>query len=358
VQVASLIMSRDVTEVRPRVFVSYRRSDTRHAAGRLADMLGQDFDLFMDVEDIVPGTDFTQALRRAVDASQVMLALIGPDWATERNESGQRRIDDPEDWVAHEIAVGLHRNIVVIPVLIDGARMPDREELPPQLADLANRHAFRLRHESFADDAHRLRRAIHQVIGTAPDNIPEPEPPARPALPTQPPAGPASWAAPLEPSSDQQPPRRRRRGVLAIIVMLMLATIIGGAAIVIYQLRVLRPGETVTFETNRVTVREISYDPAYGYLVAAEVCVRKPMGNAPTNRLTWRAWTVVNDNEQAFTPSLVNDQVEPPGMYPRDGRYAVGQCASGVIPFAGLPADSKITQVIYQGSTNSATWRP
>lgn len=349
-----------MTEVRPRVFVSYRRTDTRHAAGRLADMLGRDFDLFMDVEDIVPGTDFTQALRRAVDASQVMLALIGPDWATELNESGQPRIADPEDWVAHEIAVGLHRNIVVIPVLIDGARMPDREDLPPHLADLANRHAFRLRHESFADDAHRLRRAIHQVVGTAPDNIPgpEPEPPGRPAMPMQPPAAPATWTPPLDTPHDQQPPRPRRRGVLAIIVMLVLAAIIGGAAIVIYQVQVVRPGETVTFETHRVTVREISYDPAYGYLVSAEVCVRKPTGNAPTNRLTWRAWTVVDDNEQAFTPSLVNNEVEPPWMYPRDGRYAVGQCASGVIPFAGLPADSKITQVIYKGSTNSATWRP
>ena len=165
-----LIMSTDMTEVRPRVFVSYRRKDTRHAAGRLDDLLSQDFDLFMDVEDIAPGTDFTQALLRAVDASQVMLALIGPDWATELDESGQPRINDPQDWVAHEIAVGLSRNIVVIPVLVDEARMPDREDLPPHLADLANRHAFRLHHESFADDADRLRRAIHRVVDRTPED--------------------------------------------------------------------------------------------------------------------------------------------------------------------------------------------
>ena len=332
-----------MTEVRPRVFVSYRRSDTRHAAGRLDDLLSQDFDLFMDVEDIAPGTDFTLALRHAVDASQVMLALIGPNWATERNETGQRRIDDPQDWVAHEIAVGLHRNIVVIPVLVDEARMPDREDLPPHLTALANRHAFRLHHESFADDAERLRRAIHRVVHESPDNdVPQPPPIPPPAPPP----------APL-------PVRPRRKGVMAIIVMLVLAAIIGGAAIVLNQRqRELRPGDTVTFETHRVTVREISYDPAYGHLVSAEVCVRKPLGNAPTNRLTWRAWSVMDQNNQVFTPSLVDDAVQPSGMYPRDGRYAVGQCASGVLPFAGLPADSKITAVIYQGSTNSATWRP
>ncbi len=338
----SLITSRDLTDVRPRVFVSYRRKDTRHAAGRLGDMLNEDFDLFMDVDDIAPGTDYTLALQGAVDASQVMLALIGPAWGNERDEFGRRRIDDPEDWVAHEIAVGLQRNIVVIPVLIDGARMPDREDLPPHLADLANRHAFRLHHESFADDADRLRRAIHRVINGWPeDDGPEPTPVV--SRPTPSPAAP--------------PSRPRRRGVIAIIVMLVLAALVGGAAIVVYQYRVLRPGETRTFDSHRVTVRDIGYDPAYGFGVDAEVCVRKPIGNAPTSRLTWRAWSVVNQSGQVFTPSVISDAAVPPRMYPRDGRYAVGQCASGVIPFAGLPVGSTITQVIYKGSTNSATWR-
>ena len=282
-----------MTEVRPRVFVSYRRKDTRHAAGRLDDLLSQDFDLFMDVEDIAPGTDFTQALLRAVDASQVMLALIGPDWATELDESGQPRINDPQDWVAHEIAVGLSRNIVVIPVLVDEARMPDREDLPPHLADLANRHAFRLHHESFADDADRLRRAIHRVV----DGTPEDEATGPPDTPVQS-AAPLTWVLPEAPAGRPVPQRPRRKGVVAIIVMLLLAAIIGATAIVIYQVRVLRPGDSRTFESHRVTVRDISYDPAYGYLVSAEVCVRKPIGNAPTNRLTWRAWTIVSDNGQ------------------------------------------------------------
>ena len=346
--------------MRPRVFVSYRRKDTQHAAGRLGDLLNQDFDLFMDVEDIAPGTDYTQALMRAVDASQVMLALIGPDWATELNESGQRRIDDPEDWVAHEIAVGLHRNIVVIPVLIDGAHMPDREDLPPHLAGLANRHAFRLHHESFADDAARLRQAIHRVVNGSPeDDVPEPAgPPVMPAQPLMQPVSPVTWATPPVPPPPPRLARSRRKGVVAIIVMLVLAAVIGGAAMVLNRgSGELRPGDTMTFETHRVTVREISHDSAYGFLVWAEVCVLKPLGNAPTNRLSWRAWRVVDQNGQVFVPSLVNDEVQPPRMYPRDGRYAVGQCASGVVPFAGPTADSTIAEVRYQGSTNSATWR-
>ena len=335
-------MSSDITRVRPRVFVSYRRSDTRHAAGRLDDLLSRDFDLFMDVEDIAPGTDFTLALMRAVDASQVMLALIGPDWAGQLDETRQRRIDDPQDWVAREIAVGLQRNIVVIPVLIDEARMPDREDLPPHLAGLANRHAFRLHHETFADDVDRLRRAIHRVVhGSSEDDAPSPSPIPPPAPPPAPP-----------------PVRPRRKVVMAIIGMLVLAVIIGGTAIVLNQRsRDFRLGDTVTLETHSVTVREISYDPAYGFLVWAKVCVLKPLGNAPTNPLTLRAWRVVDQNGRGFRPSLVDDAVQPSGMYPRDARYAVGQCASGVVPFAGLPVGSKITAVIYQGSTSSATWR-
>jgi hypothetical protein len=146
--------------------------------------------------------------------------------------------------------------------------------------------------------------------------------------------------------------------MIAIITMLVLAAIIGGAAIVIHEVRTLRPGETVSFETHRVTVREISYNPAYGYLVWAQVCVLKPVGNAPTNRLTWRAWTVVDENGKRYAPSLVDDSVRPPDMYPRDGRYAVDQCASGVLPFAGLTKGSKIAKIIYRGSTNEAIWRP
>ena len=146
--------------------------------------------------------------------------------------------------------------------------------------------------------------------------------------------------------------------MVAIIGMLVLAVIIGGTAIVLIQRsRDLRLGDTVKLETHRVKVREITYDPAHGYLVWAKVCVVNPLGNAPTNPLTLRAWRVEDQNGRGFRPSLVDDAVQPRGMYPRDARYAVGECASGVVPFAGLPAGSKITAVIYQGSTSSATWR-
>ena len=114
-----------------RVFVSYRRQDTRHVAGRLADRLVEHFDVFMDMDTIEPGTDFTDVIRQAVENCDIFLSVIGASWTTVRSEQGQRRLDDSADWVVAETGVALQRGVPVIPVLVDGAEMPSRAELPP-----------------------------------------------------------------------------------------------------------------------------------------------------------------------------------------------------------------------------------
>jgi hypothetical protein len=63
------------------IFISYRREDSRHAAGRLVDRLGQTFgrdQMFIDVDAIEPGLDFVQVLGEKIDSCDVLLALIGP----------------------------------------------------------------------------------------------------------------------------------------------------------------------------------------------------------------------------------------------------------------------------------------
>jgi hypothetical protein len=78
-----------------RVFVSYRREDTRHVAGRLADRLVERFQVFMDMDTIEPGTDFTDVIRRAVNHCDVFLSVIGTQWITVEDERGLRRLDAP-----------------------------------------------------------------------------------------------------------------------------------------------------------------------------------------------------------------------------------------------------------------------
>ena len=84
----------------------------------------------MDVDSIPPGVDFAEAIQRAVSGCDDLLALIGRQWTTLADEQGHRRLDDPDDFVVLEVQAALDRNIPVIPVLVDGAVMPQRRELP------------------------------------------------------------------------------------------------------------------------------------------------------------------------------------------------------------------------------------
>jgi hypothetical protein len=65
-----------------RVFVSYRRADAQYAAGRLGDRLAKRFELFMDVDQIQPGALFPAVVRKALQETDVLLAVIGEQWLT------------------------------------------------------------------------------------------------------------------------------------------------------------------------------------------------------------------------------------------------------------------------------------
>ena len=151
------------------IFISYRRQETSHLAGRLYDRLADQFgesQVFIDVDTIEPGVDFAEEIFRAVAACNVLLAIIGPTWLTAADERDTRRLNDPDDIVRLEIQAALTRGIRVIPILVEGAVMPTRDDLPDSLADLARRNALLIRHESFRSDAGRLVAAIERVLAS------------------------------------------------------------------------------------------------------------------------------------------------------------------------------------------------
>src|SRR5262249_32209666 len=140
-------------------FINYRRDDSRGTAGRLNDRLIETFGrnkIFMDVDDIPAGTDFVAYLNEQVASSDALLVIIGPNWLDAKDESGRRRLDDPDDFVANEIAAALERNICVIPVLVDGAHMPKANELTDRLKPLGRRQALEVRHSQFGQDVEAL----------------------------------------------------------------------------------------------------------------------------------------------------------------------------------------------------------
>src|SRR5215831_6848171 len=150
------------------IFVNYRRDDSTATAGRLHDRLAQRFGrntLFMDVDHIPPGVDFVTHLNNQVAACDVFLAIIGPNWLNVTNEKGDRRLEAADDFVAIEIAAALARNIRVIPVLVDGARMPKVGELPKSLKPLVRRQAIDLSHTYFGRDTNALIEKISDAVG-------------------------------------------------------------------------------------------------------------------------------------------------------------------------------------------------
>jgi len=118
--------------------------------------------VFMDVDSIVPGTDFLQRIDEELDSSAAMLVLIGPDWLGE--DKGRHRLDDPDDFVRREVGAALEHKIPTIPVLVEGAPLPTLEELPEPLRPLLRRQAVNLASASWNYDISRVIKAVSQQI--------------------------------------------------------------------------------------------------------------------------------------------------------------------------------------------------
>ena len=178
-----------------RIFVSYRRAETAPQAGWLYDRLAERFGRPQIFKDAGPA---------AVASCDVLLALIGHYWLMAAG---------PDDTVRLEIESAAACGVPVIPVLLDGARMPAMGELPPSLAVLAQRQPLSLGAANSELDVSRLVQALDQsiaerqatqvgsarnqptVTGMAPSWAPPPVParsvqaPPVQASPSQPPSG-------------------------------------------------------------------------------------------------------------------------------------------------------------------------
>src|SRR5688572_7250381 len=146
-----------------RIFINYRRDDSAGFAGRLADSLGAWFGperIFRDVGGIGYGEDFEQTIDSRLEESGAVVVVIGDHWTTLAGADGQRRLDDPFDYVSREISVALRNGIAVVPVLLGNASMPRAEELPEALKDLAKRNAITVSDERWNFDVERLAKVL------------------------------------------------------------------------------------------------------------------------------------------------------------------------------------------------------
>jgi hypothetical protein len=154
------------------IFISYRRGDASYPAGHLYERLSAHFahhQIFMDIDNLEPGIDFVEAIQKSVSACDVLIAVIGKRWLSASDEEGKRRLDHPGDFVRIEIGTALKRGIRVIPVLLEGALMPQAGELPEDLKALVRRQALTISHDRFRDDSERLIGAVDRALEAAPD---------------------------------------------------------------------------------------------------------------------------------------------------------------------------------------------
>ncbi|MFI5959078.1 SCO2521 family protein [Cryptosporangium sp. NPDC051539] len=138
------------------IFLSYRRTDARHIAGRIRDrlrLLLPDRQIFYDVESIRPAVNFQTAIRAAMAETRVMVLVIGQEWTGEGPGLDWLRTS----MVRAEVRMALEGGIPIVPVTVDEADMPSADRLPSDIAGIADINALPIRYLTFDDDASRLR---------------------------------------------------------------------------------------------------------------------------------------------------------------------------------------------------------
>jgi hypothetical protein len=150
-----------------KIFINYRRDANLREAQHLATLLAAKFgksSVFLDLRGIGGAENWMEKLQEQVDACDLMIVLISKDWTQSTNAQGQRRMEDANDPLVYEIARALRNRMPVLPILIDGATMPEAAELPKSLWVLTLQHGMPLRNEFFGPDTAEIVAAIKRRV--------------------------------------------------------------------------------------------------------------------------------------------------------------------------------------------------
>src|SRR5882724_340930 len=149
------------------IFISYRREDTAAYARLIFNELVRAFprqEVFMDVDSIRPGEDFSDVIIHRLKSCSVLIVVIGRNWSKFAEQVAEANADDREDFVRIEIEAALKLKLLIIPVLVDGVPMPRSADLPKSLRPLARRTAIEVRHVHFAANCARLIDALSEAL--------------------------------------------------------------------------------------------------------------------------------------------------------------------------------------------------
>jgi TIR domain len=242
-----------------RVFINYRRSDSGGYAGRIYDALtahSNEWLVFMDIDAIDPGADFTEVIEESLESCDAVVAVIGRSWLQSTDSRGRRRLEHPDDFVRLELLAALDRKVRVIPVLVQGADMPSSEDLPKALITLARRQGLELSDGRWHYDMSRLIEVLdHYHRGDTPP-LPAlaPEPglaPPRNELETQP------VEMPREPEPAPVPTSGRVQPADAALAPATTIAAVGAATVFVANFVGVGGGKFPLFDPSRVTATSV-----------------------------------------------------------------------------------------------------
>ncbi len=267
------------------IFLSYRRKDTAGAAGRLHDFLENEFGgdmVFKDIHDIGLGTDFRKAIGKTLMDCKVVLVLIGDRYVSLTDANGNIRIMNPNDYVNIEVSTALafKDQKLVIPILVNGARMPKRDQIPESMEALTWQNSKKLSNDYWKTDMERLVKAIREYLQL---------PKVQAAAATPPPI------KQIQKTISPPPKKSSNSGVfkgIALGVLGLLALIIGiGIAF--------SPEDTTIPKTSAY---ENSFTSFTGYVDATKLNVRSEPSTVGTDIITQleqgETVTVINEKDQ------------------------------------------------------------
>jgi hypothetical protein len=170
-----------------KVFISYRREtaagDARALCTSVAAHLGRE-SVLIDVDSLSVGRDFRKELRKVLASCDYMLVVIDSQWIDAKDAAGNRRLDNPGDYVRQEVEAGLERDIAVAPVLLNGGKLPEIEKLPHSLKELVYRGAFEVSHSRWESDVEEMLRRVGLIaVKTVTSPVQQPVPQAAPQPP-------------------------------------------------------------------------------------------------------------------------------------------------------------------------------
>ena len=156
------------------IFISYRRDDTSWVTTSIYQSLLKHFSkdqIFRDVDSIPYGVDFFQLIENEVSKCDAFIVVIGKDWLKLTDVTNT--LENSTDFVRIEIATAFKRNVRVIPVIIDGARMPKPNELPDEMKPLSRINAVPVSNARFNTDISHLIEILQETFNTRRKEIKE-----------------------------------------------------------------------------------------------------------------------------------------------------------------------------------------